>query len=80
MAGKIYHSEEEYRAAILKRNETRKALSGVWVNLGAALIAAGAAQTYDDGALKPVVGGWFLVAGLLIWVGTVFLRSLEVES
>ena len=80
MAGKVYHSEEEYRTAVLRRNEIRKALSGVAVNLGTVLIAAATAQTYADGYLQPIVGGWFLVAASLIYLGAFLLGSLDAES
>ena len=80
MAGKVYLTEEEYRSAVLRRNETRKALSGVFVQLGTALTAAAVVQWYSDGGLKPIVGGWFLLALVLILLGLAFLRGLQSES
>jgi len=81
MAGKIYLTEEEYRSAVLRRNETRKALSGVFVQLGTALVGGGVVQWYsDEGVLKPIVAGWFLLAIVLILLGLAFLRGLQSES
>lgn len=80
MAGKIYQSEEEYRTAVLRGNEMRKAFSGIFVQLGTALIAGAVVQWYSDGFLKPIVGGWFLLAVLLILLGMAFLRGLQSES
>ncbi|RIX32264.1 hypothetical protein D3M59_04695 [Sphingomonas edaphi] len=79
MAGKVYHSEEEYRTAVLRRNETKKMLAGIASNLGAGLIAAAAVQSYADGRIAPATGGWFLAAGLLIYAGAFFLKSLDAE-
>lgn len=49
MAGKTYLTEDEYRTATLRDNETRKALAGIILQLGTALIGAGAVKTYWDG-------------------------------
>jgi hypothetical protein len=75
MAGKIYLTEEEYRTAMVRRNETRKSLSGIFVQLGTALIAAGAAEFYVHGTKDPLLVGWFLVAIVLILIGLGFLRG-----
>lgn len=80
MAGKVYLTEEEYRTAILRRNETRKSFSGIFTQLGTVLIAGAVAQWYSEGELKLIVGGWFLLAGLLILLGMAFLRGLQSES
>jgi len=80
MAGKIYLSDEEYRTAVLRRNETRKAFSGIFTQLGTALIGGAVVQWYSEGDLKPIVAGWFLLAGLLILLGVGFLRGLQSES
>lgn len=80
MAGKIYLSEEEYRIAIVRRNETRRALSGVFVQLGTALVAAGAVEFYVHGTKDPLLAGWFLLAVVLILVGLGFLRGIRLES
>jgi hypothetical protein len=80
MAGRTYLTEEEYRTAVLRRNETRRLLSGVATQLGTALIAGAVVQWHSDGYLKPIVGGWFLLAGLLILLGMAFLRGLLSES
>lgn len=80
MPQRIYLSEEEYRTANLRNNETRKALSTVFVQLGTVLVAAGVAQVYADGYMRAIVGGWFLVAISLISIGVAFLRGLESES
>ena len=80
MAGRVYLTEEEYRAAVVRRNETRKALSGVFVNLGTVLIAAGAAEFYAHGTRDPLLAGWFLLAVLLILIGLGFLKRIQPES
>lgn len=80
MAGRVYETEEGYRTAVLRRNETRKAFSGIFVQLGTALIAGAVVQWYSDGYLQPIVGGWFLLAGLLILLGMAFLTGLQSES
>ena len=77
MAGRTYLTEEEYRAAIVRQwNETRKALSGIFVQLGTALIAGGAAEFYVHQTKDPLLGGWFLVAAVLILIGLGFLRGI----
>lgn len=80
MAGKVYLSDEEYRTAVLRRNETRKAFAAIFTQLGTALIGGSVVQWYSDGYLKPIVGGWFLLAGLLILLGMAFLRGLQSEG
>ena len=81
MAGKIYESDEEYRLRVIRDNETRKALSVLFVQLGTALAAGGVVQVYTSGwADDPYVGLWFLVAIALIFIGVRFLRSLQAES
>lgn len=80
MAGKIYATEEEYRTAVLRRNETHKAFSGIFTQLGTALTGGAVVQWYADGYLKLIVAGWFLLAGLLILLGVAFLRGLQSES
>lgn len=81
MAGKVYLTEEAYRTAILRRNETSKVLSALFIQAGSAWAIGGFVQVYtkrwgDD----PYVGWWFLGAILLIAVGLALLRRLESES
>jgi hypothetical protein len=79
MAGRAYLSEEEYRTAVLRGNETRKAFSSIFTQLGTALIGGAVVQWYSEGQLKRLVGGWFLLASLLILLGVAFLRGLQSE-
>jgi hypothetical protein len=80
MAGKTYLTEEEYRTAVVRGNEARKVLCGILTQLGTALVGGAVVQWYSDGHLKPIVAGWFLLAGLLILLGMAFLRGLQSES
>lgn len=78
MAGRIYHSEEEYKERVTRDNETKKALSSLFTNLGAGLAAGGVVQVYAKGwSEDPYVALWFLVALVLICIGIAFLRVLE---
>lgn len=79
MAGKVYLTEEEYRAAIVRRNEARRAISAIFINLGTVLIAAGVAEFYAHGTRDPLLAGWFLLAAALILIGLGFLRGVRPE-
>ena len=80
MTGRSYLTDEEYRTAVLRRNETRKAFSGIFTQLGTALTGGAVVQWYVEGYLQPIVGGWFLLAAMLILLGMAFLRGLQSES
>jgi len=79
VAGRIYTSEREYRSAILRDNETRKAVSAILLQLGAGLFAGMAARWFVQGP-DWYVATWNFAAGLLILTGLLFLRSLETEG
>jgi hypothetical protein len=79
MGKRVYHTEEEYRTAVLRDNETLKLLSGISGNLAAVLVVAASARAYGKGYLEPEVGGWFLIACFLIVAAVVAVRSLQSE-
>lgn len=78
MPRRVYTSEREYRSAILRDNETRKAISAVFFQLGVGLVAGMAARWFAQGA-DWYVATWNFAAGFLIVIGILFLRSLESE-
>jgi hypothetical protein len=79
MPRRIYTDEREYRSAILRDNETRKAVAAVYLQLGVALVAGMAARWYMQGP-SWYVATWNFSSAFLIIVGLLYLRSLEAEG
>lgn len=61
-------------------NERIKSVSRTLFQLGGALFAASAVKLYGDRAIGFEVVLWFLVSGIVMWVGWLILALLESEK
>ncbi|KQN33593.1 hypothetical protein [Sphingomonas sp. Leaf38] len=67
-------------SAILRSNERAKAISNALFNLGAALVGACAVKLYAKPTIDLELTIWSLGAGMLIYVGWLWLSLLESEA
>ena len=71
--------DQKTRSEILQGNEQIKALSGLTINIGTALLAAAATRWFFERFDENVIF-WFVVGVGLIWSAVHGLRLLEAEA
>jgi hypothetical protein len=79
MPRRTYKIDELTRSEILQRNEKIKAVSGLCVNVGAALVIAGAGRWFYT-AIDQYTIFWLVVGPVVIWSGLHALTLLEAEE
>jgi hypothetical protein len=79
MARRDYEAGDLTRSEILQRNETIKAISGLCVNVGSALVIAGAGRWFYA-ELDEYTILWLCVGCVVVWTGLHVLTLLEAES
>lgn len=79
MGQRTYEAGELTRSEILRDNERIKAISGLCVNVGTALVIAGAGRWFYT-AVDAYTILWLLVGPVIVWTGLHVLTLLEAES
>ena len=81
MTGRIYLNESEFQERARRRNERRRAFSGMFNNSAIALGGCAVAEVHGKGwsAGREVVW-WFLIAAALILASVIWLNFIEAES
>jgi hypothetical protein len=79
MVQRDYDMGEITRSEILQRNERIKAISGLCINAGSALVIAGAARWFYT-AFDIYTILWLVVGSVVVWSGLHVLTLLESES
>lgn len=80
MRKREYKTEEEYRAAVHRDNEMLKAGSTLLLQLGGALLAGVAAGWWFETVKPWALASWFVGSVVLIVIGFVLLKALQVEG
>lgn len=80
MTKREYATDEEYRAAVRRDNETVKAVSSLFLQLGGGLIAGTTAAWWFQKVEPWALALWFVGAIGLIVIGLLFLKALQAES
>ena len=79
MVRRKYETGEITRSEILTKNERIKAISGLCVNVGTALVIAGAGRWFYT-CLDIYTILWLIVGPVVVWSGLHVLTLLEAES
>jgi hypothetical protein len=78
MVRRTYETGELTRSEIFQRNERIKSVSSLCVNLGTALLVAGAARWFYT-AIDEYTMLWLISGPVVIWSGLHILALLEAE-
>ena len=79
MARREYEAGEVTRSEILQRNERIKAVSGLCVNVGTALVIAGVGRWFYT-AFDIYTILWLVVGPIVVWTGLHVLTLMEAEK
>ena len=79
MGQRTYETGEITRSELLQKNERIKAASSLCLNVGTALVIAGAGRWFYT-AIDQYTILWLYVGPIVIWSGLHILTLLEAES